>query len=315
MRCGGSWKRSYGTTYTGTNWETPDTDKVGPSELPRQLSTLPGPFFSKLRDYRRLQSELAASVGDQPPQFFVVMTDLNPTVQPCPNRTGVLLVTELYERVHASRFSPSTKVVRRGAGAAFSTWFFTRDMRVYTVDALAAVAIDLARSSGFAARDLVDAYAQAEAAAAKSSVTIPIFSLQLPPFIAAVLLVVSALGIQIYTSAALRTIQSSKALDYDEMYFGANRLLALQWVFMYAVGVLTCICLPPLTIWWAMQLINWAPWRNLEPDALNWSLLAVSGPIVLVLVLVVLANSWSLAKNQWKPILQALDAVLRAGRS
>jgi len=40
VRCGGSWKRSYGTTYTGTNGETPDTDKVGPSELPRQLSTL-----------------------------------------------------------------------------------------------------------------------------------------------------------------------------------------------------------------------------------------------------------------------------------
>jgi hypothetical protein len=28
-------------TYTGTKGETPDTDKVGPSELPRQLSTLP----------------------------------------------------------------------------------------------------------------------------------------------------------------------------------------------------------------------------------------------------------------------------------
>ena len=41
MRCGGSWKRSYGTTYTGTKGETPNTDKVGPSELPRQISTLP----------------------------------------------------------------------------------------------------------------------------------------------------------------------------------------------------------------------------------------------------------------------------------
>jgi len=43
VRCGGSWKRSYGTTYTGTKGETPDTDKVAPSEPPRQLSTLPGP--------------------------------------------------------------------------------------------------------------------------------------------------------------------------------------------------------------------------------------------------------------------------------
>ena len=42
MRCGGSWKRGYGTTYTGTKGETLDTDKVSPSELPRQLSTLPG---------------------------------------------------------------------------------------------------------------------------------------------------------------------------------------------------------------------------------------------------------------------------------
>jgi len=39
VRCGGSWKRSYGTTYTGTKGETPDTDKVAPSEPPRQLST------------------------------------------------------------------------------------------------------------------------------------------------------------------------------------------------------------------------------------------------------------------------------------
>jgi len=44
VRCGGSWKRGYGTTYTGTKGGTLHTDKAGPSGLPRQLSTLPGYF-------------------------------------------------------------------------------------------------------------------------------------------------------------------------------------------------------------------------------------------------------------------------------
>ena len=41
MRSGGSWKRGYGSAYTGTKGETPETDKADPSGLPRQLSTLP----------------------------------------------------------------------------------------------------------------------------------------------------------------------------------------------------------------------------------------------------------------------------------
>ena len=42
VRCGGSSKRGYGMTYSGTKGETLDTDKADPSGLPRQLSTLPG---------------------------------------------------------------------------------------------------------------------------------------------------------------------------------------------------------------------------------------------------------------------------------
>ena len=32
MRCGGTWKRDYGDSYTGTQGETPDTAKEPPTD-------------------------------------------------------------------------------------------------------------------------------------------------------------------------------------------------------------------------------------------------------------------------------------------
>jgi hypothetical protein len=75
VRCGGSWKRNYGTTYTGTKGEIPDTDKVGPSEPPRQLSTLPATVLEGNDECEIGVTRYARNPGVDRAEIAVVVAD------------------------------------------------------------------------------------------------------------------------------------------------------------------------------------------------------------------------------------------------